>query len=282
MGMLRLVISLVWIALAIIFGPSLVPSMEIGVIITVAGIVIISREIRMILSLSFVLIIVVGIFMSSVEFIIFGLVGLIVVNSIFRSSKEQAKREAREKAVRKTREKAERKAKEEADRIAKDEADTIAKEDAKRRAKEEAEWKAREKAERKAREEAERKARDEADRIAKEEAKRKAKEEAERKAKEEAERKASEKAKRKAKEKAVGTIQKIIKRSSKLKVSVLAEMLEMEEKDMLMWLYDLPEEFGFNIADDIIEFDVDNIDTAIDNLLASYETMEKSKRGKQD
>ena len=118
-----------------------------------------------------------------------------------------------------------------------------------------------------------RRAKNEADRLAIEEGKRKAMEESERKVKEEAEQLIKNR---------VETLQKIIKRSTKLNVTTLSEMLKMEKNDMLMWLYDLPDEFGFNIADDMVEFDVVNIDTAIDNLIASYETMEDTKRGKND
>ncbi|MHA2253402.1 MAG: cell envelope integrity protein TolA [Candidatus Kariarchaeaceae archaeon] len=73
---------------------------------------------------------------------------------------------------------------------------------------------------------------------------------------------------------------KVVKRTAKLKMEQLSTMLQMEENDLLMWLYNLPEEFGFIINEDIVEFDVVDIDASIDALITSFEQMETAKQGK--
>ncbi|MCE7737709.1 MAG: hypothetical protein GPJ54_22650 [Candidatus Heimdallarchaeota archaeon] len=73
---------------------------------------------------------------------------------------------------------------------------------------------------------------------------------------------------------------KIVMRSAKLRIEQLASMLRMEQTDLLDWLYDLPEEFGFVINQDIIEFDTVKIGDNIDKLLAGFESDENNKDGK--
>ncbi|MHA2252942.1 MAG: ABC transporter substrate-binding protein [Candidatus Kariarchaeaceae archaeon] len=116
-----------------------------------------------------------------------------------------------------------------------------------------------------------RKERKAAERKVKEEAKLLAAQEAERRAREEREQQLRQR---------IDTFRKIIKRSTTLKLSQLSDMLEMKEKDLMKWLYDLPDDFGFKINQDIVEFDVVDIDASIDSLIKSFEGMEGNHSGK--
>ncbi len=78
----------------------------------------------------------------------------------------------------------------------------------------------------------------------------------------------------------VEKFRKIVMRSAKLRIEQLASMLRMEQTDLLDWLYDLPEEFGFVINQDIIEFDTAKIGDSIDKLLAGFDSVDRTKDGK--
>ncbi|MCE7737710.1 MAG: hypothetical protein GPJ54_22655 [Candidatus Heimdallarchaeota archaeon] len=78
----------------------------------------------------------------------------------------------------------------------------------------------------------------------------------------------------------IETFRKVVLRSAKLRINQLADMLDMEDKALLKWLYDLPEEFGFVVNQDIIEFDTVKIGDSIDKLLAGFDKVEETKDGK--
>ncbi len=73
---------------------------------------------------------------------------------------------------------------------------------------------------------------------------------------------------------------KIIRRSDSLAISELAQLFDMDRVNLLNWLYDLPEEFGFKIEQDVIKFSIEDIDLHIDALMSSFEKMEDTGSGK--
>ncbi len=139
------------------------------------------------------------------------------------------------------------------------------------------------KSKKEAQQEAELKAKQEAEFKAKQEAEFKVKQEAEFKVKQETELKAKheveEQAKREIKERAE-KFGKLIRRSTRMKISQVSLLLKMEETELIDWMIDLPEEYGFIINEDIIEFDTETIEDNIDKLLESFAHMEEEKIGK--
>ncbi len=76
---------------------------------------------------------------------------------------------------------------------------------------------------------------------------------------------------------------KIIERSKVLKIKQLASILDLNEKDLLVWLYELPETFSFKINDDKIEFEHSSeMSKHIDILLNSFIEWEDTKEGKRE
>jgi hypothetical protein len=72
----------------------------------------------------------------------------------------------------------------------------------------------------------------------------------------------------------------IIQRSPNTNLSELTKILEMNQDMLLKWLYKLPPEFGFTIDKGIIEFDKENLDTHIDQLIDEFKKMEQESIGK--
>lgn len=68
---------------------------------------------------------------------------------------------------------------------------------------------------------------------------------------------------------------KAILRSKNLKFSQLSQLLHIPESDLLEWLLDLPEEYGFTIDQDVIEFNKSSVEDHIDELLRSFENNKK-------
>lgn len=72
----------------------------------------------------------------------------------------------------------------------------------------------------------------------------------------------------------------VIKRSSTIKISRLASILEMDENRLLQWLFTLPDTYGFTVSDEVIDFDKESIDQHIDDLLTEFSKMEHRHEGK--
>ena len=64
---------------------------------------------------------------------------------------------------------------------------------------------------------------------------------------------------------------RVILRSKSLKFSQLSFLLNIPENDLLKWLIRLPDEYGFVIDKDTIEFNKDLVEKHIDELLKSFE-----------
>ncbi|MCY3413179.1 MAG: hypothetical protein INQ03_16185 [Candidatus Heimdallarchaeota archaeon] len=73
---------------------------------------------------------------------------------------------------------------------------------------------------------------------------------------------------------------KVSSRSKRLQLVQLATLMKKEQTELLEWLYELPEDFGFMINGDQIEFIHEIMDDKIDSLLHQFELAEESKRGK--
>ncbi len=76
------------------------------------------------------------------------------------------------------------------------------------------------------------------------------------------------------------TFKRVIARTTKLKLDQLGKVLKMHEDELLLWLYELPEDMGFVINDDMIDFDRDKIQDEIDKLIEQYDKFDLTKEGK--
>ncbi|MCY3414046.1 MAG: WD40 repeat domain-containing protein [Candidatus Heimdallarchaeota archaeon] len=73
---------------------------------------------------------------------------------------------------------------------------------------------------------------------------------------------------------------KILTRYEEIEVDDLAGMLKMDKFDLIDWLIDLPDEFGFKLNKNILMINTDTMGVEIDHLLDQFNEMEKNKSGK--
>ncbi|MCY3414344.1 MAG: hypothetical protein INQ03_22045 [Candidatus Heimdallarchaeota archaeon] len=76
--------------------------------------------------------------------------------------------------------------------------------------------------------------------------------------------------------------EKIIRRSESLEIEQLAALLEFDENALLLWLINLPDNFGFKIIKNEIQFNQDDIEDHIDDLMDSYYKLEEQRIGKME
>ncbi len=75
--------------------------------------------------------------------------------------------------------------------------------------------------------------------------------------------------------------QKIIKITSRIKKSELADALDLSDKDLILKLGEWGEKFSIKINDDtIIVDDIEKFTAALDQQFAAWGDMEKNKDGK--
>ena len=73
---------------------------------------------------------------------------------------------------------------------------------------------------------------------------------------------------------------KILSSYDEIRISKFAELLEVEEQDLEVWLVDLASEFGFKMRHDVVIIDHEKIDDHIDELFKTFEDMEEEGEGK--
>ncbi len=68
----------------------------------------------------------------------------------------------------------------------------------------------------------------------------------------------------------------IVQVSKRLKVARIAEVLEMDEKELWKHIFDWAKDFGLQIDDDMVTFNVDQVDAFIKKLDSEFETWTRS------
>ena len=76
------------------------------------------------------------------------------------------------------------------------------------------------------------------------------------------------------------TFQNVLTRYEEIKISTLAQLLEVEEIGLQRWLITLPNEYGFTIKQDVVKIDQDKIGDQIDDLFSKFQMHETSGQGK--
>ncbi|MCY3413993.1 MAG: hypothetical protein INQ03_20285 [Candidatus Heimdallarchaeota archaeon] len=74
--------------------------------------------------------------------------------------------------------------------------------------------------------------------------------------------------------------EKIVETYEEIKLAKMADLLNIDERDLELWILDNPSDFGISIKQDLVLFDKNKVEDAIDELFMTIEKAEATKEGK--